>query len=404
MRFDRISPAWRKALSYIAVALAASALTFIVCLSRPSVVNYSSTGVISAGDDKLNEIREIIKECYIGEIDDDALIEAAAAAMMEATGDPWGFYMNESEYKLYVEDTQNVYEGIGVTVQSGKYNGGFMIDSVEANSGAAVAGIKAGDVITHVEGVSTAEMSIDEAREKIRGKKGTTVELTISRGNESMVLLVSRGPVAVFVAGGEMLDDNIGLVTIANFDERCEKEVTAAVESLIEQGATALIFDVRNNPGGYKSELVNILDYLLPEGLLFKSESYDGTTSEDYSDAKCLEMPMAVLVNENSYSAAEFFAAALEEYDWAVTVGQHTTGKGYFQTNFVLKDGSALHLSVGKYFTPKGVGLAEVGGIAPNIEVEVEEDIAKQILAGTLAPEDDPQVQAAVEALLEKTN
>lgn len=403
MRFD-IPPIWKKVISYVAVAVIASALTFAICLSRPPQVNYTSTGLISNSQDKLNEIRKIIKECYIGEITDDELIEAAAAAMLEATGDQWSYYMSKDEYKLYTEDTKNAYEGIGVTVNSNKYNGGFLIEVVEKDSGAALAGIKVGDVITHVNGVSTDEMNIDEARNKIRGKKGTTVELTLNRNGQELVLLVSRGPVAVLVADGELLDDDIGLVTIANFDDRCEVEVIGEIEELIDQGAKALIFDVRFNPGGYKSELVGLLDYILPEGVLFTSETYDGERTEDTSDARCLEMPMAVLVNDNSYSAAEFFAAALDEYDWAETVGQHTTGKGYFQTNFTLDDGSAVHLSVGKYFTPKGVSLAEVGGIAPGIEVEMDEDMIEELRKGTLEPADDPQIQAAVDYLLGKMN
>lgn len=404
MRFDRISPTWKKVISYVAVALAASALTFVICLSRPPQVNYTSTGVISNSQDKLNEIRKIIKDRYIGDVTDEELIEAAAAAMLEATGDQWSYYMNKDEYKLYTEDTKNAYEGVGVTVNANKYNGGFLIEEVERDSGAALAGINVGDVITHVNGVSTDEMTLDEARTNIRGKKGTTVELTLNRNGEPLVLLVSRGPVAVFVAGGELLDNNIGLVTIANFDDRCKIEVVKTIEDLIAQGAEALIFDVRFNPGGYKSELVDLLNYLLPEGVLFTSETYDGERTEDTSDAQCLEMPMAVLVNDKSYSAAEFFAAALEEYGWAKTIGEHTTGKGYFQTNFTLSDGSAVHLSVGKYFTPKGVSLAEVGGIAPSITVDIDEDIKEEIRKGTVEPADDPQIQAAVDYLLEKLN
>ena len=142
----------------------------------------------------------------------------------------------------------------------------------------------------------------------------------------------------------------------------------------------------------------NILDDLLPAGPLFRSEYYTGATSVDKSDADCIEIPMAVLINGNSYSAAEFFAAALEEYGWAVTVGEPTTGKGYFQSMFTLEDGSAVGLSIGKYFTPKGVSLEGVG-ITPDVVVEVDEETAFGIYAGTLAPEEDPQIQAAIAAL-----
>ena len=200
------------------------------------------------------------------------------------------------------------------------------------------------------------------------------------------------------MATGQMLDGNIGLITIENFDARCADETIAAVESLRKQGAVALIFDVRNNPGGYKHELVKVLDHLLPEGVIFKSEDYLGNTSEDRSDASFVDLPMAVLVNGSSYSAAEFFAAALNDYDAAVVVGQKTFGKGYFQTTFELSDGSAVNLSIGKYYTPNGISLAGVG-LTPDEEVAVDDLTAYYIAVDALEPEEDPQIMAAVNAL-----
>ena len=155
---------------------------------------------------------------------------------------------------------------------------------------------------------------------------------------------------------------------------------------------------MRNNPGGYVSELCEILDYLLPEGPLFHSEYYDGKSSVIDSDADCLDIPMAVLINAESISAAEFFAAALDEYDAAVTVGQQTIGKGYFQQSYKLADNSAVGLSIGRYTTPKGVSLANVG-ITPDVEVKVDEETFWQIYYGNLDWKEDPQLLAAVEVL-----
>jgi carboxyl-terminal processing protease len=195
-----------------------------------------------------------------------------------------------------------------------------------------------------------------------------------------------------------MLEDKIGLVTIKNFDSRCAEETIAVVEQLLAQGAEGLIFDVRFNPGGYKKELVKILDYLLPEGVLFRSVDYSGKENTEMSDAQCLEMPMAVLINENTYSAAEFFAAALHEYGVAKLVGQPTTGKGHFQSTFKLSDGSAAVISIGKYCTPKGASLTDVG-LTPDVLVEVDEETYAQIYYGELPPETDPQIRAALAAL-----
>jgi carboxyl-terminal processing protease len=160
----------------------------------------------------------------------------------------------------------------------------------------------------------------------------------------------------------------------------------------------ALIFDVRYNGGGYADEMVDLLNYLLPEGDLFRTINYLGNEAVDKSDASCVEVPMAVLVNGSSYSAAEFFAAALREYEWATVVGEKTSGKGHFQVTFPLSDGSAVGLSIGKYFTPKGICLEGVG-IEPDVSVAVDQETAAAIYAGTLDPMEDPQILAAIEAL-----
>ena len=266
-------------------------------------------------------------------------------------------------------------------------------------SSAKEAGILVGDVVTAVDGKSLEGMTLSEAGDLVRGKAGTKVTLTVVRGEEERNITLERRQIQKPVAIGTMLEGKIGLVQIVNFDSRCAAETIAVIESLVDQGAEKLIFDVRNNPGGYKSELVKTLDYLLPEGLLFRSEYYDGTRLDDNSDEKCLDMPMAVLVNGDSYSAAEFFAAALRDYDWATVVGNQTCGKGYFQNTFELLDGSAIALSVGKYYTPGGVSLAEVGGLTPDRIVEVDEKTDAAIYAGTLDPMEDPQILAAIEEL-----
>ena len=401
MSYDN-SQMWRKILSYVLVGAVSAVIAFLLGTATNPDINYTSTGAFIDNEDKVDEVRELLKDNFIGDVNDEALTDAAVAAMVKATGDKWSYYMTPEEYKLHLENAKNEYEGIGVTVRQEKENGAFIIEKVESGGGAAVAGLQVGDAITHIEDVSVADMTTADGRNKIRGKKGSSVKLTCRRGTESFSVMVSRGPIAVDVASCQMVGKDIGLITIANFDDRCKTETVECIEELIKKGAKALIFDVRNNPGGYKHELVNILDYLLPEGVLFSSETYDGKKEQDKSDATCLKLPMAVLINKDSYSAAEFFAAALEEYQWAVTVGEPTTGKGYFQTNIDLEDGSAIHLSVGKYFTPKGVSLAEVGGIKPSIEIKLEEAVAKALAAGTLEPEQDPHVQAAVKALQEK--
>ena len=376
-----------RSISYVLVALASCGMTVGVLVL---------TGHL--GVSKLDQLQAIFEDRYIGETDTTAMEDAAAAAMVAATGDRWSGYIAAADYQDYIDRVGNSYVGVGMTIRALE-EGGFEVISVEPSGPAAEAGVEAGDVVVAVFGERVTEINATELSNRVKGEAGTTVDLTFLRGGEEFTLTIERREIQTIVAEGRMLENGVGLVSIYNFDARCAEESIAAIESLLEQGAQKLIFDVRNNPGGYASELVKVLDYLLPEGPLFRSEYYTGKVTVDESDASCLEIPMAVLMNGDSYSAAEFFAAALEEYEAAITVGQPTTGKGYFQTVTRLKDGSAVRLSVGKYTTPKGVSLAEVGGLVPNITVEVDEETYMAIAAGILEPEKDPQIQAAVEAL-----
>ena len=381
-----------RVLSYILVAALASAVTL--------TLSYRGTGSVLPETSKLDQLADMIEERFIGETDRTAMEDAAAAAMVDSLGDRWSYYIPADQYDDYKDQMANSYVGIGVTIQVTEDNSGFLVTKVEERGPAREAGILAGDRIVAVAGQSVLELDVNGTAVLVKGEEGTYVDITVNREGEEITFSVERRKIETVVASGRMLDDEIGMVTIVNFDSRCADETIAAIESLLEQGATSLIFDVRNNPGGYASELVKVLDYLLPEGDLFRTVDYRGVEDVDTSDAACLEgIPFAVLVNSESYSAAEFFAAAMREYDAAFVVGEPTVGKGYFQITYQLNDGSAVGLSVGKYFTPKGVSLAEEGGIVPDILVEVDEETFMAIYAGTLDPLEDPQVLAAMEEL-----
>lgn len=372
--------------SYILVAALAAAVTLAVFCRGED------------GPSKLDQLESLIEERFIGEADLTDLEDAAADAMVNATGDRWSYYIPASEYQTYQEQMANAYVGVGITIQTAEEDAGFVVMAVNASGPAAEAGMQVNDLLIEVGGLDVRGMSVSEVRNLVRGEEGTFVDMTVMRKGEHMTLSVERRQVQTPVAEYEMLGNGIGLVTIANFDSRCAEETIAAIESALDNGAKKLIFDVRHNPGGYANELVKVLDYLLPEGEVFHTVTYDGKENIDYSDEKCLDIPMAVLVNSGSYSAAEFFAAALQEYEAAIVVGEKTTGKGYFQNTFLLDDGSAVALSVGKYYTPKGISLADVG-ITPDVEVSVDEEISSAIYYGTLTPEKDPQIQAAIKAL-----
>lgn len=381
-----------KVLSYVLVAVLSATVTVgaMYCFLLPR----------NSGESKLTALEKLIQQYFIGEYDQTKMEDAAADAMVGALGDRWSYYIPADSWQAYQEQMKNAYVGIGVTVQGREDGKGIDVKSVTAGGPAEEAGVKAGDLITGVDGNSIVGIAVSDVKPLIQGKSGTSVKLTILRDGNTLEIQVTRREIKTPVATAKLLEGNIGYIKIANFNSNCADETIAAIEEMIDGGATKLLFDVRYNPGGYASELVKLLDYLLPEGKLFTRVDYSGKESTDMSDAHCVDLPMAVLVNADSYSAAEFFAAALSEYGVAQVVGEKTVGKGYFQSTFQLPDGSAVGLSIGKYYTPKGESLAGVG-ITPDVEVAVTDEIAAQIYAGTLDLSEDPQALGAIQALNE---
>ncbi len=373
-------------MSYVLVAALSAAVASFLCMSQ------------NPGFSKLNYLHAYIDQYYTGEVDETAIDDAAAAAMVQATGDRWSYYISAAQLKEHENSKNNSYVGVGITITAREDGLGFDILQVVKNSGAEDAGILPGDILTHVEGKPCFDEGLDGTSELIMGDQGTKVRVTVLRGGESLDFTLERRQLKVDVVEYQMLEENIGYIKIANFNARCADESVAAIEDLMQQGAKALIFDVRNNGGGYKDEMVRLLDHLLPEGPLFRSEDYAGRVEVDESDPEFLDIPMAVLVNANSYSAAELFAAALQEYEAAVVVGEQTTGKGHFQVTHVMPDGSAVNLSIGKYTTPKGVNLDGVG-LPPDIVVDISDELEMQIYYGNVEVTEDPQIQAAADAL-----
>ena len=235
------------------------------------------------------------------------------------------------------------------------------------------------------------------------GDPGTSVSLVFQRNGAPFPVTCERRALTLIPARGELLEDGTGYIAITNFDTGCAEAVIGLVEELRSQGARSLVFDVRNNPGGLKTELTDLLDYLLPEGVIFHTVNYAGEESIVTSDAENVDMPMAVLVNASSYSAAEYFACALQEYGVGVVVGEKTFGKGYYQVGISLKDGSAVNLSIGKYYTPNGESLIDVG-VTPDQEVALTEEEAGLLAGRKLDHGEDPQLQAALALLASRTN
>ena len=321
--------------------------------------------------------------------------DTALYGLVEGMGDRWSYYITPESYQALQDRRANRYVGIGVTVDYSDERG-LLIREVTAGSPAEQGGITAGELITAVDGQSVAGDARYEGVDLIGGEEGMEQTLTVldADGREREVILTLRY-IAIPVVTGELLDNGMGLVTIRNFNTKASQELRETVNDLTARGAAALLFDVRNDGGGYLDELTKILDFLLPEGDVFRHDPRWGFSATTHSDEDHIDLPFGVLVNKETYSAAELFAAQLRETTGAPIVGEVTSGKGYSQNTFRLPNGGALGLSTARYCTGSGVSLIGVG-LTPDITLSLSEEQAAQLSAGTLDPAEDPQIQALI--------
>ena len=373
----------------LALCIAAAAAAACVCFA---VLGWSTPAV----ERKLREIDSIAASQYVGELDEEAVADYAAVGYVAGLGDQWSSYIPADQYEQYRMNSEGQGCGIGVSVISTQDS--IRVNLVYDDSPAAQAGIEKGDYIVGAAGLTVEADGADAVIDAIRGDEGTEVTVSVRKDGTDAVqeLTMQRAVVTQKMAWGQMLDGNVGYIRIENFHVGAAEQFNQTLDGLIADGAQSLVIDVRHNGGGRVKEMSEALDPLLPEGTIMTLRTKDGHETVYSSDAEQLELPIAVLIDDQSISAAEFFAAALQEYDCATLVGTHTTGKGRAQQTFELSDGSAVNLSVEEYFTPNGNSLADVG-IAPDIEVTLTEE--QQADFYFLAPEDDPQLQKAVETV-----
>ena len=319
--------------------------------------------------------------------------DKALSAFVDGLGDRWSYYLPAQRHQETIERRANSYVGIGVTVDSVSREEGLLVQSVTRDGPADKARVLAGDVITAVDGVSIAGEGRETASDRIRGEEGTKVALSLlGEDGASRDVTCTRATLHNASAQGRLLDDKVGYVQLSNFYSGSADSFQAEVDALLEQGAESLLIDLRGDPGGYVSELEQILDYLLPEGPVFTHKPRWWFKSVYVSDENCVDLPMAVLVNQHSYSAAELLAAQLRESVDAPIVGERTSGKGYSQLTFPLANGGGAGLSTAAYCTGSGHSL--IGeGIVPDVELSLPEGAA-------LGGEDDVQLKAALELLV----
>lgn len=281
---------------------------------------------------KLSELDRIVRANYVGNIDEDALNEALADGYVAGTGDKYARYFTPEEYESYMIDLEGRVVGIGISAQQDP-SGYILINEVYADSPAAIVGLQAGDFIIKVDELDVNAETYQQAADAIRGEEGSKVNITYRRDSEDTTIEVTRRKVDIPTVFSRMIDSNVGYVQITEFNESTATQFSKQVDELIGQGAQALVFDVRNNGGGTLNSVTKMLDKLLPEGDIVSAEYKDGTVEVlAKSDEDEITLPMVVLTNEKTASAAELFTQALRDYGKAKSVGSTTYGKGTMQT------------------------------------------------------------------------
>ena len=349
------------------------------------------------------EIKDVVDREYIDNADREMMGDNAAAAMIAGLGDKWSYYMSPNEYKAYQLNSANEYTGIGMSILK-EEGGGFEVISVNMDSPAAWAGLTPGDIITSVDGQDLKKMSLDEARKLIRSKLNGKFELGI--GNGKHTIEVDCTGVYQSSVSYRLEKTLAGYIQIKNFEAGTAQDAIDAVENLLNQGAVALCIDLRGNAGGLDTEVAQFLDYLLPSGVLFIQRDKNGGQELTESDGMCIQLPMCVLINGETYGEAEVCAAVLKEFQWATLLGEPTTGKTRTQETIVLADGSAIRLSTGSYLTGNGVDISASGGVAPEYIIHNSDPSATGTTAGTTgestgsgATSNDEQLMQALKLL-----
>lgn len=347
------------------------------------------------------EIKDMVDEKYIDPVDRANLGYYAAAAMVSGLGDSWSVFMTPDEYRAYQLTSSNDYADIGMTLIKDDNNGGFQVLSVSADSPAAKATpspLAVGMVITAVDGESVANYSLDDVRTLIRSKLSGTFVLDISNGTQ--YLTVDCTDLSTGSVVSRMEKTGAGYVQIKNFEAGSGQLAMDAIESLLAQGATALVIDLRNNAGGLTAEIASLLDYLLPKGRIFSEADKNGDQTVTESDGMCIQLPMCVLVNSQTFREAELCAAVLQEFGWASILGEPTTGNTRTQEVIPLEDGSALRLSTRSYLTANGVDIAKKGGVVPDMIVYNTDESATGTTEGTTGGADGTASTSGDEQLM----
>lgn len=346
---------------------------------------------------KIERLQKVIDTYYYEDVTDEDLVQGLYKGLLEGVGDTYSGYYSPEEYESLMISAKSSLSGIGAVLQQDPDTMQVSIVHVYENSPAEKAGLLAGDIIVQVEDIRSNTMELSKLVTHIRGDKGTKVHLKIYRKDalEYKEYDIIRDIVDVPTVSGELLENGIGYIRIVEFGDKTAEEFADEAKDLTKKGMTSMIVDLRDNPGGMVDSVTKILDQILPKGVVVWTEDKNGKRKEYTSDAACMNLPMVVLVNENSASSSEIFAGAIRDFEYGTLIGTKTFGKGIVQTIRQLSDGSAVKLTTAKYFTPSGENI-HGAGIEPDIKLEYE---YMDPDATEYDMKDDNQIQKAIEVL-----
>lgn len=382
----------------IITALLSSLITTIIVketiTSSSSLNSIISNGGTTGIESALASIRTMLEEEYIGELDDEQMLEMAIKGYVAGVGDEYTEYYTPEEMSQEYDSAMGNYVGIGIYMVVNYEEGTITVLEPMEESPAEAAGLQEGDLITKVDGQEVTADNVTEMSNAIKGEEGTTVTLEITRGEETLEAQVERKRIEISHIESRMLEDNIGYIQILDFDGGTAEEFRENYENLNNQGATSLIIDIRNNGGGVVDEAIDILEMICDRDstLLIEKDKDENEVIIKSEEDPFINIPIVVLTNENSASASEILAGALKDNDKATIIGETTYGKGVIQTLYRLTDGSGLKITTNEYVTPNRTTINKVG-IEPDIAVELPEDIEE------LTDENDTQLQRAIEEL-----
>ena len=342
----------------------------VLCLVPNSIKGYLTD---ADGISKYLELEDRIKRSFVDETNEKALADGVALGMVYALNDPYSAYMSAEEYNKKLDDNEGLDAGIGISICSHPDTSYIYVINVSVGSPADLAGIKAGDSITAVDGTDVLEIGVSAAVEKIRGEIGTDCVLSINRGDETLSLTATRGRYVTTSVFSHMID-SLCYIQITDFNAATVPQFEAAIADATDKGATGLIFDVRGNGGGTLDSVDKILDILLPEGEVVSATYKNGKKEVLFSsDKNEIDLPMTVLCDEGTASAAELFAASIRDFEKGRLIGTKTYGKGIMQETFALSDGSAVRLTVAYFNPPSGINF-HGKGLTPDIEITLTEE------------------------------